>query len=589
MPRTVVLLLVTACLGLPATGAEAEPVEVIRSNGPDENRINVAILGDGYTRGELGKYANDVERMLAGFFREQPFADYAAYFNVRRMDVTSNESGADHPARGVYRDTALGAHYDCRDIEWLICIDYGAVVDVLDRSLAVNARDIVMVLVNDDEYGGSGGVFPVASRHEFGAELMLHELGHSFGLLADEYAGGGPACDSTVEPPEMNVTRESTAASIKWSYWIEPGTRVPATNTVPGVVSAYEGAKYCDSGLYRPTFDSKMRSLSKPFEQVNTEQLIRRIYNFVSPIDAVSPTTTELRSEGCESLEFAVKTPGDLHALPGTIRSSWSINGEVVATENSLSVGSCRLPVGSHRIEVEVRDVTSAVRRDFDDALVERFRWDLETTVGGGNRPPEPVGALPPLTLGVDGPSVAVEVGGAFRDPDGDALTYGAASSVPAVAAVAVLGSTVTVTPTGEGTTTVTVTATDAGGSNGTATQTFTVAVDLAWARRFTDDPIVPGVTPVKAVHLTELRLRIDVLRREAGLARFGWTDPVLLAGVTPVRLVHLTELRSALAEAYVVAGRAAPRWADASPAAGSTPIRAAHVTELRAAVLALE
>ena len=587
MPRTVVLLLVAASLGLVATGAEAEPVEVIRSSGPDENRINVAILGDGYTRGELGKYANDVERLLAGFFGDQPFAAYAAYFNVRRVDIVSNESGVDHPAQDVYRDTALGAHYDCRDIPRLICIDYGAVVDVLDRSLAVNARDIVMVLVNDDEYGGSGGVFPVASRHELTAELMLHELAHSFGLLADEYAGGGPACNSTVEPPEVNVTRESTAASIKWSYWIEPGTRVPATNTTRGVVSAYEGAKYCDSGLYRPTFDSKMRTLSRPFEQVNTEQLIRRIYNFVSPIDAVSPTTTELQSEGCESLEFAVKTPGDLHALPGTIRSSWSINGEVVATESSLTVGSCLLPVGMNRIEVEVRDVTAAVRRDFDDALVERFRWDLETTVSGGNRPPEPVGALPPLTLGIDGPSVAVEVGGAFRDRDGDALTYGAGSSVPAVAAVTVLGSTVTVMPTGEGTATIRVTATDPGGLS--AVQAFRVTVGATSGVPFTDDPIVPGLTPVRAVHFTELRTRIDGLRTAAGLGRFAWTDPVLTPGVTRVRLVHLLQMRSALAAAYTAAGRPAPRWADAAPVGGTTPIRAAHLMELRAAVLALE
>ena len=203
-------------------------------------------------------------------------------------------------------------------------------------------------------------------------------------------------------------------------------------------------------------------------------------------------------------------------------------------------------------------------------------------------RPPEPVGALPPLTLGVDDPAVAVAVGGAFRDPDGDRLTYRAASSAPAVAAAAVLGSTVTVTPTGEGTATVTVTSIDAGGSNGTATQTFTATVGPAGARRFTDDPIVPGVTPGRAVHFTELRSRIDALRVGTGLGGSVWTDPVLRAGVTPVRGVHLLELREALSAAYAAAGRAAPRWTDASPSAGSTPIRAAHVTELRAAVLAL-
>ena len=211
------------------------------------------------------------------------------------------------------------------------------------------------------------------------------------------------------------------------------------------------------------------------------------------------------------------------------------------------------------------------------------------TVASSVNRPPAPVGALPPLTLGIDDPPLTVEVEGAFRDPDGDRLTYGAASSAPTVAAAAIFGSTVTVTPTGEGTATVTVTATDAGGSNGTATQTFMATVGPTGARRFTDDPIVPGVTPVRAVHFAELRSRIDALRAGTGLPRFAWTDPVLRAGVTPVRGVHLLELREALSTAYASAGRAAPRWTNAAPAAGSTPIRALHVTELRAAVLALE
>ena len=201
------------------------------------------------------------------------------------------------------------------------------------------------------------------------------------------------------------------------------------------------------------------------------------------------------------------------------------------------------------------------------------------------NRPPEPVGALAPLRVGVDEASVTVEVSGAFRDPDGDRLTYAATSSAPAVATAAVSGSTVTVTPVAPGTSTVTVTATDTGGSNTAATQTFGVTVP----RPFTDHPIVSGVTPVKAVHFTELRARIDALRREGGLAPFPWTDRVLTAGVTPVRLAHLLELRSALGDAYAAAGRSAPGWTDAAPAGGATPIRAAHLMELRAAVTALE
>ena len=119
--------------------------------------------------------------------------------------------------------------------------------------------------------------------------------------------------------------------------------------------------------------------------------------------------------------------------------------------------------------------------------VVANWRRDPAT-----NRQPVPVGTLPPLTLGVDGPAVAVEVGAAFRDPDGDRRTYGAASSAPAVAAVAVLGRTVTVTPRGEGTTTVTVTATDAGGSNATATQTFVATVYPAGRARSPTTPSCP-------------------------------------------------------------------------------------------------
>ena len=145
------------------------------------------------------------------------------------------------------------------------------------------------------------------------------------------------------------------------------------------------------------------------------------------------------------------------------------------------------------------------------------------------------------------------------------------------------VGARVTLTAVGAGTATIEVTATDPDGLS--AMQSFRVRVTAP----FIDDPLVLGVTPIKAVHFTELRERINVLRQEAGLARFDWTDPVLQAGVTGVRLTHLLELRSALAAAYRAAGRSAPGWTDASPASGSTPIRAAHVTELRAAVLALE
>ena len=201
------------------------------------------------------------------------------------------------------------------------------------------------------------------------------------------------------------------------------------------------------------------------------------------------------------------------------------------------------------------------------------------------NRPPATAETLRDRTLTLYS-SLTVDVSPAFVDADGDALTYTVSSSSSEVVAVHVTGAAVTLTAVGEGTATIRVTATDPSGLS--VTQSFTVTVSMS-SGSFTDDPIQPGLTPVRAVHFMELRARIDALRVGVGLGRFAWTDPVLWAGATPVRHVHLLELRSALAEAYRGAGRAAPRWTDVSPAAGTTPIRAAHVTELRAAVLALE
>ena len=204
---------------------------------------------------------------------------------------------------------------------------------------------------------------------------------------------------------------------------------------------------------------------------------------------------------------------------------------------------------------------------------------------GAGNRAPMAVGTLSDRVVPVDGTAV-VEVRGAFRDPDGDRLTYDATSSTPAVASVAVSGSTVTLRAAAVGTATVTVTATDVGGSNTPATLAFRVTVREPTA--FTDDPIVPGVTPVRAVHFTELRERIDLLRSAAGLEAFSWTDPALTAGGT-VRLAHLLDLRAALAAAYAASGRPAPTYTDPAPVPGTTPISAAHLMELRAAVSALQ
>ena len=204
------------------------------------------------------------------------------------------------------------------------------------------------------------------------------------------------------------------------------------------------------------------------------------------------------------------------------------------------------------------------------------------------NRAPVAVGRLPDRALQMDGGVAIVDIAGAFRDPDGDALTYAAASSAPAVARVQAAEARVTLSPVSAGAATITVTATDAGGSNGSAAQRFVMTV-VAAGTPFTDHPLRPGATLIRAVHFLELRARIDGLREGLGLSAFRWTDPILTPGLTPVRRLHLMDLRTALDQAYRAAGRPAPGYTDATVRGGATVIKAAHLMELRAAVVALE
>src|ERR1044071_9906075 len=291
--------------------ASAEPVETIINNGSAANRVDIAILGDGYTAADMQKYKTDVQNAMNLFFNNEPFHEYRNFFNVHRIDVVSNQSGADHPERipALFVDTALDATYNCSGIQRLICVNTGKVFTILGNSVSPAQRDIVLIIVNDSEYGGSGGSVAVASTHPDVLELILHELGHSFGFLADEYGGPPPpSCNNTFEPSEANATKVTDRALIKWNHWIDANTPIPTLTAVDGVPGLYQGAVYCDAGLYRPTYGSRMRFLGRPYEQINTEQLIRRIYNFVSPIDASEPNVSDITLTTAQSQAFSVTT-----------------------------------------------------------------------------------------------------------------------------------------------------------------------------------------------------------------------------------------------------------------------------------------
>ena len=126
------LLAVTLLL---VVAASAEPVTTIRNNGDSDRRVDLVIMGDGYTAAELERTSSrtTVEAFVQSMFQQEPFLEDRAYFNVHRVDVASNDSGVDHPELGVFRDTALDSFYFCGAIQRLICVNSTKVNGVLSR------------------------------------------------------------------------------------------------------------------------------------------------------------------------------------------------------------------------------------------------------------------------------------------------------------------------------------------------------------------------------------------------------------------------------------------------------------------------
>ena len=143
------LAVVVASIGT----ASAQTLTTIHDTGPSDNRIDIVVLGDGYTQAELPKYASDVDRFMDGFFDQEPFREYQNYFNVHRIDIVSSESGADHPSRNpsVFKNTALDGTYDCGGIQRATCVNISKVNAILS-GVQPDMRDLVLVILNDPEY-----------------------------------------------------------------------------------------------------------------------------------------------------------------------------------------------------------------------------------------------------------------------------------------------------------------------------------------------------------------------------------------------------------------------------------------------------
>lgn len=357
------------------TSTSADGTEYISliNTGSSDNRVDIWYVADGYTSFERQDALDDImaqfSDMTNGSGLNAPFGRYQNFFNVHVVFAPSAESGADRPDDGVFVDTAFDASFSWGGgPERLLYLNTtkaeAAIASIIPAGVDIDMR---FAIINTEKYGGGGGLYAsFAGKNSFAFELALHEVGHAYIDLADEYWTDGTSHNGG-EPFEANITTDP--GGTKWSHWLG------YDDGVLGPVGAFEGGYYVETGIYRPTDDSKMRSLNRPFDAIAQEAFIHEFYNQVDPIDDTYAS----------HIDGSIINPASLFADvidPSVFDFSWSIDGgDIISTDNILDLTSLDLAPGTYDITLLVQDLTDKVRIDLD-LLQEAFTWQIEIASG---------------------------------------------------------------------------------------------------------------------------------------------------------------------------------------------------------------
>ncbi len=258
------------------SAAFASQVVAIEQNGDPATKVDLLILGDGYTAEETDKFLARAREMTQTLFEASPFKERRSDFNVWALAPAAVESGVSRPSTGIYRDSPLGTSYDAfRSERYVLTYDNKAF-----RRIASSAPyDFVEILTNSETYGG-GGIYGLygttAANSEWGSYVFVHEFGHHFAGLADEYYTSSVAYEipeHIEEPYEPNVTALLDPSKLKWRYLVGKQTPLPT----PWPKKIYE-----EHSLAYQARRTKMRDGNVPESEMN--ELFRENQDYVEEL-----------------------------------------------------------------------------------------------------------------------------------------------------------------------------------------------------------------------------------------------------------------------------------------------------------------
>lgn len=257
----------------------------VHFSGEPSNNLDIVFLPEGYSIEEMEKFQKDCERFANYLFEYSPFKEYKNKINIWGVKAPSLESGTDIPGKNLWKQTVLNTRFYTFDSErYLTTQDFFTV-----RDIAANAPyDQIYILVNTEKYGG-GGIYNfynlTSVDNERSKQVFIHELGHGFGGLADEYASDNTYLDYyplDVEPWEVNITTLVDFDS-KWKDLLDDGVPIPTPveEKYKNKIGVFEGGGYTNKGVFRPTYASIMNSfVSNEFNKVSKRALIELIKSY---------------------------------------------------------------------------------------------------------------------------------------------------------------------------------------------------------------------------------------------------------------------------------------------------------------------
>lgn len=262
------------------------PHRYLWKGGSSEKCIDVAIMAEGYSAKDEALFYKDAEIACESLFDHEPFKKLKDRFNIVAVFSESKDSGVSIPRNNEWKTTAVSSHFDTFYSDRYLTTRS---VKAIHNWLAGIPYEHIIILANTDTYGG-GGIYNsytlTTAHHSMFRPVVVHEFGHSFGGLTDEYAydeAPSPLYPYSVEPWEPNITT-LVHFEDKWKDMVKPGTPIPTKpqtdeKLLYTKVGVYEGGGYTKKGIYRPTTECRMKINEAPVFcpvcQRSLERLIR--------------------------------------------------------------------------------------------------------------------------------------------------------------------------------------------------------------------------------------------------------------------------------------------------------------------------